>query len=108
MGDNNTNYGTNNGWIGSIHNEAPRRTMTPELRQQLLAAMDKSRVVHVSAPMGDEEAVSYANEAWDFLKSEGYQMAEGGVEQQIRARPIRGSEIRLGTPGHAVLNIGHR
>ncbi|MEZ8738407.1 hypothetical protein AB6E21_00180 [Photobacterium swingsii] len=51
-----------------------QRTLLPQLKQDLLNALDKHKKVDFSVAMNDQEAEKYAYEIRNFLIGEGYEM----------------------------------
>lgn len=87
----------------------PKRRLDGVMKTQLLRLLPKDRKIAVDAPLGDGEAIGFAEEIYAFLALSGYTMAEGGVTQCVWTPQQSGQHIDLeSNPNLATVLIGHR
>lgn len=86
-------YGQQGGITAGIVNVGPKRRMlTDEIKSQLLAYFpDKSRMIQITAVLGNSEAMSFAAQIGAYLKSQGYQVR--GPGEAIFGRMVHPLEI---------------
>lgn len=105
-----TSHNQTGGITAHTVNIAPqKRTLTPEMKAQLLSMLPKERTIEVESPIGDGEAIEFAQENWEFLKASGFKMSQDGLIQSIRTPAPKGQSIDLqSNPTAARIMIGHR
>jgi hypothetical protein len=75
----------------NIVNQKPsQRHMTPELVEQILRDVPKDKPVTVTAPMGNDEAITFAQAIFDLLKARGYPLTDTGPGQAMWNHPVKG------------------
>ncbi len=80
---------------GTVNLGAPTRTLTPNLIAQLetLLSPHKNKTIDVVAVLGDQEAIQFATQIFDYLKSHGYKTS--GVSQAVFTGPVMGQSINV-------------
>jgi hypothetical protein len=83
-----------------------QRHINNELTKQLdsLLTTHKNNKIDISSSLGDGEALSFADEIENYLKSKGYDVHGGN--QVVWSRPIRGQEISFEDDGTVSIRIG--
>lgn len=76
---------------GNVNIGSQQRTVTPANRDQLRQHVPKDKKVTVVAVMGDAEAFNYAQQIFEVLKQDGYNVS--GVDQALHNPPIMGQVI---------------
>src|SRR6266568_4524387 len=85
---------------------AQQRHLNNELKMQLdnLLVNRKNSKINISSSLGDGEALSFADEIENYLKSIGYNVH--GKNQSVWSRPIRGQEISFDDDETVSIRIG--
>lgn len=105
MGDSYNNTGNNFGHMGPVyHNHTPPQRKLGAENKAELRAMDRNRLVAVYAAHGDHEALSLAQEIYDFMKTEGFTMTTS-VAWVLDSNPVKG--VRVITDGGKIaISVG--
>ena len=90
--------------IGHEFHGPQQRQITPKLRDEMLRELPRNEPIRVMCPMGDAEAVQFANEIHAFIKAEGFQLADpNGVTMAVWGEPVRGLDARRTETGVEVI-----
>lgn len=81
------------------------RQMNSKLGDQLKQHIPTSATIKVVAILGDGEAFGFANQVLQWLKSNGYNKAEG-VDQAVYTQPVLGQNINKKSESEFELVIG--
>ena len=101
-----TSYHQSGGVTAHTVNFGPTaRSMNDELGAQLRDRSPNSARVTVVAVLGDGEAFGFANQILSWLKSNGYERAEG-VDQAVYSQPTIGQSINKRSDNEYELIIG--
>ena len=82
------------------------RQMNEQLGQQLKQHIPTDKRVTVVAALGDAEAFGFANQIFQWMKSNGYRDV-CGVDQAVFSQPVTGQNINMKGEGYEVV-IGGR
>ena len=88
-----TSYNQMGGITAHTVNFGPQaRQMNSQLGDQLKQNIPTSAKVRVVAVLGDGEALAFANQVFQWLKSNGYSKADG-VDQAVYTQPVLGQNL---------------
>jgi hypothetical protein len=65
-----------------------------ELKEQILSILPKDKPIVVMSIADDDEAMSFAIQIHEFLKQNGFPLAENGVSLVFFPAPVRGLQLR--------------
>ena len=83
------------------------RTLSDNQKAQMLNELAKSTPITVVAPLGDGEAILFAQEIHAFLQSNGFTMKEpGGISQSVFSGVVKGLQMRNEPNGEITLIVG--
>jgi len=103
-----TSYNQMGGVTAHTVNFGPQaRQMNSQLGDQLKQAIPTSAKVRVVAILGDGEAFAFANQVFQWLKSNGYNKADG-VDQAVYTQPVLGQNLNKISDTDFELVIGTR
>jgi hypothetical protein len=83
----------------------PPRTLTPDQKTELTDSLEKEKEVVITSLFGDSESIQFAQQIYDFLKAEGYQVT--GVMRSVFNAPVRGVDVEF-EKGKYQLTVGSK
>lgn len=78
-----------------------RRSMNKALKKQLTDSLPKTAKVRITSVLGNSEALTFAQEIYDFLNGNGYQVK--GVDQAVYSKPVVGQIINKTETGFDIV-----
>lgn len=87
---------------GTVNIESQNRQMNGQIGSQLKNKIPVDAKVSVTAVLGDGEAFGFANQIFQWMKSNGYENVTG-VNQAVYTKPVLGQMINTTDDGFAIV-----